>query len=171
MFRWVVSLALALRLAACTELPPPPEVGTGGTGGSCFGIMLERRLELDSGQQLVDESNDGVVCSAELLYVASGYVSSENDNSDVWSMTGDGGSHDILLTWDEMEQGFDLDLVLLDSELRPIGMGKPGANPSEEELLGGVELPASEQFYVEVQALNTSGVSSLNYNLIVSGNY
>jgi len=175
MFRRITVAAIAFCLAACTELPPPPEVGAGGAGGSagldggagtggaggggsCSGVMLERTQNL--------EADDGVVCNAERVYVASGNLSAASDDSDRWSMNTDGGGHDILLEWEEMGQGFDLDLVLLDSDGSRIGTGTPQENPEHTELLT-VDLAAGEQFFVEAQAVDTSGVNSLNYNLTV----
>lgn len=170
--------AVTFCLVACAALPPPPGVGAGGAGGSasldggagtggaagggsCSGVMLERTPKL--------EEDDGVVCNAERVYVASGYVSTETDDSvDRWSMNTDGGRHDILLEWGENGQGFELDLVLLHSDGRPIGTGTPQGNPEQAELLT-VDLAAGEQFFVEAQAVDTSGVNSLNYNLKVSG--
>jgi len=168
----IAAIAMTLGLVACAELPPPPELGTGGTGGdasggaggggSCSGVMLARTPDL--------EDNDVVVCNIERVYVAFGGVSTESDSSDVWSMISAGGRHDILLTWDEMEQGLDLNLVLRDSDQRQIGMGTPGEDPAKQEALTGIELTAGEQYFVEVQAVNTSGVDSLNYNLMVFAN-
>lgn len=170
-------VAMTLCLAACTDLPPPPGGDIGGNGGSagwdggggggaaggggsCSGVMLQRTPEL--------EEDDGVVCNIERVYVASGYVSTETDDSvDRWSVTTAVGRHDILLTWDEMGQGFDLDLVLLDSDQQVVGMGTPGGTLRKREELTGVNLTAGEQYFVEVQAVDTTGVDSLNYNLTV----
>ena len=172
MFSRIAAVAITLGLVACAELPPPPELGAGGTdgdgsggaggGGSCSGVMVAKTPDL--------EDNDVVVCNMERVYVAFGSVSTDSDKSDVWSMISDGGGYDILLTWDEMEQGLDLNLVLRDSSQRQIGTGTPGGNPAKEEVLTSVELTAGEQFFVEVQAVNTSGVDSLNYNLRVFAN-
>lgn len=182
-------VAMTLCLAACTDLPPPPGGdtggkggnagwgggggggrggaagsgggggGAGGGGGSCSGVMLQRTLDL--------EEDDGVVCNMERVYVASAYVSKESDETDLWSMTTDGGSHEILLTWEEMGQGLALALFLLDSDKLEIDRGTPQGNPQERELLTGVNLTAGEQYFVEVQAVDTTRVDSLNYNLTV----
>ena len=180
MFHRIAVAAVTFCLVACAALPPPPGVGAGGaggsagwdggggggaagSGGSCSGVMLQRTLKLDE--------DDGVVCNIERVYVASGYVSTEPDDSvDRWSMTTAGGLHDILLTWDEMGQGFDLDLLLLDSDQQFVDMGEPGGALRKREELTDVNLTADEQFFIEVQAVDTvdtTDVIRLNYNLTV----
>lgn len=167
----IALVAITLCLVACTDLPPPPVDGTGGsagdlglgggdgTGGTggidpCAEVVLARTTYL--------EINDNVVPGG-----ANGTVSAATDSIDRWSITTCGGSYDILLTWDEMGQGFDLDLFLLDSEEQVVGTGTPQGVPHDKEELTDVNLTADEQFFIEVQAVDTSGVDSLNYNLTV----
>jgi hypothetical protein len=66
-----------------------------------------------------------------------------------------------------MGQSLVLDLVVLDADEHPVDVETTTEEDGRKELLG-VNLPAGDQFFVEVQAVNTSGVNSLSYNLTVS---
>lgn len=149
--------AIALGLVACTDLPPPPGVGTGGAGGdgACSSIVMASTEDNEEG-------TDGVAGETAI-----GTVSEGSDPIDRWSVNTCGGRHDILLTWDDMGQGFRLDLVLLDSDEQPIDVETTQEETGWKELTG-VDLLTGEQFFVEIQAVNTSGVSSLSYNLTVT---
>ena len=143
-------------LVACTELPPAPGAGTdagmGGHGGAiaCSGITWSRTVLLE---------DDGVAGG-----VATGTVSQTSDPVDRWGVTGCGGPYDIELLWEDMMQGFDLDLVLLDESKAEVARGTMGG---QNETLAGVELTAGEQFFVEVRAVNTFGVNDLNYDVVI----
>lgn len=158
-------------VAACTELPPVP-AGTGGGGGD--GAVVG-----DGGLHGGGGSAGGTVCSditwsrtdllegdAVVLGVADGTVSDSSDLVDRWGIvvTCD-GLYDIVLTWEDMMRGLDLNLAILDSGEGVIALGSMG---NEEERLAGIDLDAGELFFVEVRAINTDGVNSLNYTLRVA---
>lgn len=164
----------ALGLVACTSLPPPPDVGAGGAGGSvgsggnngidggtgtggadgCASVTFGRTADL--------EEDDGVASG-----IAVGTVAEGADGTDRWAIDGCGGDYDFVLTWGEMGQGLVLDLVVLDSEEDPVDAEMTVQEAGRQELIA-VNLPAGEEFFVEVQAVNTSGVGSLSYNLTVA---
>ncbi len=155
--------ALAVGLCACTDLPAAPMVGTGGAGGSggadggvgdCASIVPARTPDL--------EDDDGL--SGDF---AVGKVSAATDSFDRWSIGPCAGRVDLLLTWNAMERGLDLDLVLFDSagELDAARNPVPG---HETEELAGVNLDTGEQLFVEVQAIHTTGVTDLSYSLGVT---
>lgn len=165
MLRRTAVLFLSLGLVACTEIPPDPGAGGSGTGGdggaggvdACTTVLPEKTSEI--------EGDDNVVSAG-----ANGNVSADTDPVDRWAITTCGGTHDVVLTWGEMGQGFDLDLVLFDSEDEFVAKGVPVGMPHDEESLEGFDLPDGEQFFVEVQAVNTSEIDFLNYNLTVTRN-
>jgi len=164
----------ALGLIACTSLPPPPGVGAGGAGGSvggggntgmdggtgtggadgCSSVTFGRTPDL--------EGDDGVTSDAAVGTVAEGA-----DRTDRWAIDGCGGDHDFRLSWGEMGQGLVLDLVVLDSDEQLVDAEMTVQEAGEKELIG-VNLPAGEEFFVEVQAVDTSGVNFLSYTLTVA---
>jgi len=161
---------LALALLSCSEIPPPAEVGAGGTLGTgdggadgigggggadpCAVVVPETTSDLETG----DRVEGGI---------AIGTVSTGADPIDRWSITTCGGSHSVLLTWNAMTLDLDLDLLLLDSDDQVVDSATTRGEPHAEEMITDVNLAAGQEFFIEVRAIDTEGVESLSYNLTV----
>lgn len=153
---------LALALLSCSEIPPPAEVGAGGTLGTgdggadgtgggggadpCAVVVPETTSDLETG----DRVEGGI---------AIGTVSTGADPIDRWSITTCGGSHSIELRWDEIRS--DLDLDLFDSDDMQIGQSATPDTTSETIV---ADLQVAEQYLIEVQAFDTNGIAQ-TYNL------
>ena len=178
------TLAILLSLVACTDLPPAPGTGTGGaadggaggqagvggegghaatggTGGAagiadCPAVQWDRTAELEDADTAVPP------IGAIEFDVATGSVSVSTDASDEWLIESCDGLHDIVLGWDLVQM--DSELNLRAGELE----GSTGFEPGRRlDTLAGVMLSADEPFLITVEAVDTSGVSSLAYEITV----
>ncbi|MBW2223024.1 MAG: hypothetical protein JRF54_02195 [Deltaproteobacteria bacterium] len=174
----------ALGSIACTSLPPAPGTGTGGaadggaggqagvggegghaatggTGGAagiadCPAVQWDRTAELEDADKVVPP------IGSIQFDVATGSVSVSTDTIDEWLIESCDGLHDIVLGWDLVQM--DSELNLRAGELE----GSTGFDSGRRlDRLAGVMLSADEPFLITVEAVDTSGVSSLGYDIKV----
>lgn len=176
----VTSLLVLAWVQGCTELPPAQAAGAGGEGGhgaAGFDGGGEAGRSGTGGEGgLADcptvawvptpslETFDMIVPPIDDIEfdVATGSVSVSTDPIDEWLIESCDGRHDIILRWD---------LVTDDSELNLRSEALAGSLDCDRnrctDRLAGVPLNADEPFLVTVEAVDTTGVSSLSYNLWV----